>query len=134
MGRPTIFDRAMTAAERMRRYRKRLKRRLRYRLKRQGPLVAKPKRPWTPGVKIENVSKPPIQKELTEFEKHSLEIREWVASRKDEIEKRRKQIELDEQLKALQREFDKEDPVKRMRKAKEAVEEQEKWERENGEY
>jgi ATP-dependent Lon protease len=116
MARPTIFDRAMTVAERMLRYRKRLKKRI---------LV------MTPSERARHYLKPAIQKELTEFEKKSLEIREWVASRKDEIEKRQKQIELEEQLKALQREFDKEDPVKRMRKVREAVEAQEKWEREN---
>jgi hypothetical protein len=101
----------------MRRYRKRLKRRLQYRLKRQGLLVTKPKRPWTPGVKIENVTKP-VRKELTEFEKRSIEIRESLASRKDEIEKRLERLDREEEEKQLRRE----DPVLRMRKVREAIE------------
>jgi hypothetical protein len=65
MARPTIFDRAMTVAERMLRYRKRLKKRI---------LV------MTPSERARHYLKPAIRRELTEFEKKSLEIREWVAS------------------------------------------------------
>jgi alpha-galactosidase/6-phospho-beta-glucosidase family protein len=98
MARPTILDRAMTDAERMRRYRKRLKKRL---------LV------MTPSERARYyLKKPAIQKELTEFEKHSLEIREWQASRKEEREKLFQKIDREEEERRLR-----EDLILRMRKA-----------------